>query len=154
MNLIFFQLYVTIQWYVLLQQCLNTMVSLTFGKVPEYSPSLDEEGVCKTAFELIFAFDEAISLGNKENVTVQQVKQYCEMESHEEKAHKLMMQAKINETKDVMKKKANELDKMRVCTTLFTRFRIHCDSFKLLIHSEHIFANPVSLKNNLLGWNL
>ncbi|OEL22466.1 Coatomer subunit delta-1 [Dichanthelium oligosanthes] len=85
--------------------------------VPEYSPSLDEEGVCKTAFELIFAFDEAISLGNKENVTVQQVKQYCEMESHEEKAHKLMMQAKINETKDVMKKKANELDKLRVCTS-------------------------------------
>nr|CAB3459631.1 unnamed protein product [Digitaria exilis] len=93
---------------------LNTMVSLTSVKVPEYSPSLDEEGVCKTAFELIFAFDEAISLGNKENVTVQQVKQYCEMESHEEKAHKLMMQAKINETKDVMKKKANELDKMRM----------------------------------------
>uniref|UniRef100_A0A0E0ECL0 Coatomer subunit delta n=1 Tax=Oryza meridionalis TaxID=40149 RepID=A0A0E0ECL0_9ORYZ len=82
--------------------------------VPEYSPSLDEEGVCKTAFELIFAFDEAISLGNKENVTVQQVKQYCEMESHEEKAHKLMMQSKINETRDVMKKKASELDKMRM----------------------------------------
>ncbi|GJN07489.1 hypothetical protein PR202_ga25325 [Eleusine coracana subsp. coracana] len=82
--------------------------------VPEYSPSLDVEGICKTAFELIFAFDEAISLGNKENVTVQQVKQYCEMESHEEKAHKLMMQAKINETKDIMKKKANELDKMRM----------------------------------------
>uniref|UniRef100_A0A0D9XFX9 Coatomer subunit delta n=1 Tax=Leersia perrieri TaxID=77586 RepID=A0A0D9XFX9_9ORYZ len=82
--------------------------------VPEYSPSLDEEGVCKTAFELIFAFDEAISLGNKENVTVQQVKQYCEMESMEEKAHKLMMQSKINETRDVMKKKANELDKMRM----------------------------------------
>ncbi|AQK40422.1 Coatomer subunit delta [Zea mays] len=82
--------------------------------VPEYSPSLDEEGICKTAFEIIFAFDEAISLGNKENVTVQQVKQYCEMESHEEKAHKLMMQTKINETKDLMKKRANELDKMRM----------------------------------------
>ncbi|WVZ54661.1 hypothetical protein U9M48_005426 [Paspalum notatum var. saurae] len=82
--------------------------------VPEYSPSLDEEGICRTAFELIFASDEAISLGNKENVTVQQVKEYCEMESHEEKAHKLMMQAKINETKDRMKQKANELDKMRM----------------------------------------
>ncbi|XP_066355196.1 coatomer subunit delta-2-like [Miscanthus floridulus] len=82
--------------------------------VPEYSPSLDEEGICKTAFEIIFAFDEAISLGNKENVTVQQVKQYCEMESHEEKAHKLMMQTKINETKDLMKKRANELDKMKM----------------------------------------
>ncbi|KAJ1273987.1 hypothetical protein BS78_05G028800 [Paspalum vaginatum] len=82
--------------------------------VPEYSPSLDEEGICRTAFELIFASDEAISLGNKENVTVQQVKQYCEMESHEEKAHKLMIQAKVNETKDRMKQKANELDKMRM----------------------------------------
>ncbi|VAH18869.1 unnamed protein product [Triticum turgidum subsp. durum] len=81
--------------------------------VPEYS-SLDEDSICKTAFELIFAFDEAISLGNKENVTVQQVKQYCEMESHEEKAHKLMMQSKINETKDVMKKRASELDKIRM----------------------------------------
>ena len=111
MNLIFFQLYVTIQWYVLLQQCLNTMVSLTFGKVPEYSPSLDEEGVCKTAFELIFAFDEAISLGNKENVTVQQVKQYCEMESHEEKLYKLVMQSKINETKDHMRRRVNEIEK-------------------------------------------
>ncbi|CAA6664156.1 unnamed protein product [Spirodela intermedia] len=30
-----------------------------------------------------FAFDEAISLGNKENATVTQVRQYCEMESHD-----------------------------------------------------------------------
>jgi hypothetical protein len=40
------------------------------------------------------------------------------MESHEEKAHKLMMQSKINDTKDIMKKRANELDKIRVCPTL------------------------------------
>eukprot|EP00268_Persea_americana_P053234 TRINITY_DN600_c0_g1_i4.p1 TRINITY_DN600_c0_g1~~TRINITY_DN600_c0_g1_i4.p1 ORF type:complete len:531 (+),score=141.46 TRINITY_DN600_c0_g1_i4:143-1735(+) len=82
--------------------------------VPEYSPSLDEEGICKTAFELIFAFDEAISLGHKESVTVAQVKQYCEMESHEEKLHKLVMQSKINETKDVMKRKASEIDKSKI----------------------------------------
>ncbi|RZC50857.1 hypothetical protein C5167_019280 [Papaver somniferum] len=82
--------------------------------VPEYSPSLDEEGVCKSAFELIFAFDEAISLGHKESVSVTQVKQYCEMESHEEKLHKLVMQSKINETKDVMKRKASEIDKSKI----------------------------------------
>ncbi|XP_020267045.1 coatomer subunit delta-2-like [Asparagus officinalis] len=82
--------------------------------VPEYAPSLDEEGVCKMAFELIFAFDEAISLGHKENVTVAQVKQYCEMESHEERLHKLLMQSKINETKDVMKRKASEIDKSKI----------------------------------------
>ncbi|KAH0654257.1 hypothetical protein KY289_031935 [Solanum tuberosum] len=82
--------------------------------VPEYSFSLDEEGVCRTAFELIFAFDEVISLGHKENVTVAQVKQYCEMESHEEKLHKLVLQSKINETKDVMKRKASEIDKSKI----------------------------------------
>ncbi|CAM8909731.1 unnamed protein product [Rhodiola kirilowii] len=82
--------------------------------VPEYSMSLDEEGICRAAFELIFAFDEVISLGHKENVTVSQVKQYCEMESHEEKLHKLVMQSKINETKDLMKRKANEIDKSKI----------------------------------------
>ncbi|KAF8404533.1 hypothetical protein HHK36_009419 [Tetracentron sinense] len=82
--------------------------------VPEYSPSLDEEGICRTAFELIFAFDEVISLGHKENVTVAQVKQYCEMESHEERLHKLVMQSKINDTKDVMKRKASEIDKSKI----------------------------------------
>ncbi|KAG6711330.1 hypothetical protein I3842_05G047500 [Carya illinoinensis] len=82
--------------------------------VPEYSFSLDEEGICKTAFELIFAFDEVISIGQKENVTVAQVKQYCEMESHEEKLHKLVLQSKINETKDIMKRKASEIDKSKI----------------------------------------
>ncbi|XP_010246765.1 PREDICTED: coatomer subunit delta-2 [Nelumbo nucifera] len=82
--------------------------------VPEYCSNLDEEGICKTAFELIFAFDEVISLGHKENVTVAQVKQYCEMESHEEKLHKLVLQSKINETKDVMKRKASEIDKSKI----------------------------------------
>lgn len=82
--------------------------------VPEYCYSLDEEGVCKTAFELIFAFDEVISLGHKENVTVAQVKQYCEMESHEERLHKMVLQSKINDTKDVMKRKASEIDKSKI----------------------------------------
>lgn len=80
--------------------------------------SLDEEGICRAAFELIFAFDEVISLGHKENVTVAQVKQYCEMESHEEKLHKLVIQSKINETNDHMKRKASEIDKSKVFTTL------------------------------------
>uniref|UniRef100_A0A1J3FXI9 Coatomer subunit delta n=1 Tax=Noccaea caerulescens TaxID=107243 RepID=A0A1J3FXI9_NOCCA len=82
--------------------------------VPEYSMSLDEDGIGNAVFELVFAFDEVISLGHKESVTVAQVKQYCEMESHEEKLHKLVMQSKINDTKDVMKRKANEIDKSKI----------------------------------------
>ncbi|KAL0389825.1 UNVERIFIED_CONTAM: Coatomer subunit delta [Sesamum calycinum] len=41
--------------------------------VPEYSYSLDEDGIGRTAFEILFAFDEVISLGHKENVTVAQI---------------------------------------------------------------------------------
>ncbi|KAB1213945.1 Coatomer subunit delta [Morella rubra] len=75
---------------------------------------IDEEGLCKMAFELIFAFDEVISLGHKENVTVAQVKQHCEMESHEEKLHKLVLQSKINETKDHMKRKSSDIEKSKI----------------------------------------
>ncbi|CAI5491327.1 unnamed protein product [Closterium sp. Naga37s-1] len=81
--------------------------------VPEYCPGLDEESVCHMAFELIFAFDEVISLGHKENVTIAQVKQYTEMESTAEKQYKADMLSKINETKDLMKKKAQEIEKLR-----------------------------------------
>ncbi len=82
--------------------------------VPEFSQSLEEEAVAGRAFDLIFAFDEVISLGQKENITVQQVKQNCEMESHEEKLHKLIIQSKINDTKDIMKKKAADIEKSKL----------------------------------------
>lgn len=37
-----------------------------------------------------------------------------QMESHEERLHKMIIQSKINETKDVMKRKAMEIDKSKV----------------------------------------
>jgi hypothetical protein len=43
-----------------------------------------------------------------------QVKQNCEMESHEEKLHKMIIQSKINDTNAVMKRKAQEIDKTKV----------------------------------------
>ncbi|KAG1679134.1 hypothetical protein FOA52_000489 [Chlamydomonas sp. UWO 241] len=90
--------------------------------VPEYTDTLDEEDVVANAFELVSAFDEVISLGYKENVSVMQVKQNCEMESHEEKLHKMIILSKINETKDVMKKKALEIDKVNIANKSKTGF--------------------------------
>jgi len=82
--------------------------------LPEYTQGqVDEEGVSLSAFDLIFAFDEIISLGYKENVTMAQVKTFTEMNSHEEKLHKMMIQSKINDTKDVMRRKADEIDKVK-----------------------------------------
>lgn len=85
------------------------------GKVvPEYVMPLEEELVAEASFDLIFAFDEVISQGYKENVTIAQVRQNTDMESHEEKLHKMIIQSKINETKDQMKKKAMEIERSRV----------------------------------------
>ncbi|KAL6513195.1 hypothetical protein OROGR_020681 [Orobanche gracilis] len=61
-----------------------------------------------------FAFEEVISLGHKENVTVEQVKQYCKMDSCEEKSHNLVLKSKIYKTNDVMKHKASEIDKIKI----------------------------------------
>ena len=41
--------------------------------VPEYVHPIDEEGICAGAFDLIFAFDEVISMGYRESITVAQV---------------------------------------------------------------------------------
>eukprot|EP00271_Cylindrocystis_brebissonii_P010164 TRINITY_DN26268_c0_g1_i1.p1 TRINITY_DN26268_c0_g1~~TRINITY_DN26268_c0_g1_i1.p1 ORF type:complete len:515 (+),score=138.78 TRINITY_DN26268_c0_g1_i1:269-1813(+) len=81
--------------------------------VPEYCPGLEEETVCRMAFELIFAFDEVLPLGLKDNVSIPLVKQYTEMESVAEKQYKADIQSKINETKDLMKRKAIEIDKTK-----------------------------------------
>lgn len=82
--------------------------------VPEYCGVGDEESITLGAFDLLFAFDEAISMGLKENVTVPQVRQYTEMDSHEEKLHKMILESKVNETKQQMKAKALQIDKSKV----------------------------------------
>ena len=61
-------------------------------QMPEYCQGVDEESVNKSAFELIFAFDEVISLGYRENVNLQHIRTYTEMESHEEKLANMIMQ--------------------------------------------------------------
>ena len=82
--------------------------------VPDYAQSLDEEGITKAAFDLLFAFDEVISLGHKENVTLQQVRQNTEMESHEEKLYKMIIQSKRQEAIQNMRQKAQEIDRAKM----------------------------------------
>ncbi|RYR14638.1 hypothetical protein Ahy_B04g071290 [Arachis hypogaea] len=75
-----------------------------------------------------------------ENVTVAQVKQYCEMESHEEKLHRQMREDKIREANDEMKRKANEIDKNKCAS--FNQKAIHVKQS----HSSPLFEVPTNLK--------
>jgi len=73
--------------------------------IPEYA-QVTEEDIRKNVFDLVFAFDEVVTLGYKENITVQQIRTNLEMESHEEKLHLMIKQSKMNEAKDEARRQA------------------------------------------------
>lgn len=60
--------------------------------VPEYCRSLEEMEIRENAFNLIFAFDEIVALGYRENVNLAQIKTFVEMDSHEEKVYQAVRQ--------------------------------------------------------------
>jgi hypothetical protein len=62
--------------------------------------SVDERTVIKKAFDLILSFDDVVSHGHRESVTMPQIEQFLEMDSTDEKLHKtqqLMREAEARE---------------------------------------------------------
>lgn len=82
--------------------------------VREYVPDISEPYVSENAFDLLFAFDEVISLGHKEEVTVAQVRQNTEMDSNEEKLINMIKGEKIKQVNDLMNVRAREIERERV----------------------------------------
>ncbi|CAG5119399.1 unnamed protein product, partial [Candidula unifasciata] len=81
-----------------------------FAKVlPEYCRKMEESEVVDQAFSLIFAFDEIVALGYRENVNLAQIRTFTEMDSHEEKVFQAVRQTQEKEARDHMKKKAKEI---------------------------------------------
>jgi len=78
-----------------------------FGKVVQdcCQKHVNEELVLKHSFDIVFAFDEVISFGQREGVTISQINTYTEMDSHEENIHHMVEQSKINEAREIAKKK-------------------------------------------------
>lgn len=51
---------------------------------------VDEKVVMKKSFDLVLSFDDVITHGHRESVTMAQLEAYLEMDSTDEKLHKKM----------------------------------------------------------------
>jgi hypothetical protein len=65
---------------------------------------VDEKVVLKKAYDLFLAFDDVITHGYRESVTMAQIESYLEMDSTDEKMHKKMQLIQEAEAKEYAKK--------------------------------------------------
>jgi hypothetical protein len=75
--------------------------------------SLDEREILKNAFELLTAFDEIVTLGYRENLTMSQIKTFLDMESHEERIQEIIARNKELEASEERKRRAKQLEMQR-----------------------------------------
>jgi hypothetical protein len=82
--------------------------------IPEYCKNVDEKEIYEHNFELLFAFDEIVALGYRENVNLAQIRTFTDMESHEEKVYKQMREQQEKEAKQRMLEKAEEIRRSKI----------------------------------------
>lgn len=74
---------------------------------------MSEPAILHHSFDLLCAFDEVVSLGYKENVSLAQVRSVLEGESHEEKIQEIIARNKEAEAKEELKRRAKQLEMQR-----------------------------------------
>lgn len=74
---------------------------------------LDEREILRNAFELLSAFDELVTMGYRENLSMSQIKTFLEMESHEERIQEIIARNKELEASEERKRKAKQLEMQR-----------------------------------------
>lgn len=75
--------------------------------------SLDEREITRCAFELLSAFDEVVTQGYRENLSLSQIKTFLDMESHEERIQEIIARNKELEATEERKRKAKQLEMQR-----------------------------------------
>ncbi|KAF7187559.1 Coatomer subunit delta [Pseudocercospora fuligena] len=93
-------------------QDINTL-HLFAQVVSSICKSLDEREITRCAFELLSAFDEVVTLGYRENLTLSQIKTFLDMESHEERIQEIIARNKELEASEERKRKAKQLEMQR-----------------------------------------
>ena len=81
--------------------------------VSDQCHSLEEHDILMSCFEILEAFDEIVSMGYRENVSLSQVRTMLEMDSHEERIHEIIERNKELEAKEELKRRARQLEMQR-----------------------------------------
>lgn len=71
---------------------------------------LEEGEISEHCFDLIFAFDEIVALGYRENVNLAQIRTFTEMDSHEEKVFRAVREVRSDCCLSVLLDKAKTVD--------------------------------------------
>ncbi|WOO77868.1 Coatomer subunit delta [Vanrija pseudolonga] len=93
-------------------QDINTL-QLIVRLISSLTPAMSEAAILHHSFDLLCAFDEVVSLGYKEQVTLSQVRSVLEGESHEEKIQEIIARNKEAEAKEELKRRAKQLEMQR-----------------------------------------
>ncbi|WVQ83801.1 hypothetical protein IAT38_005945 [Cryptococcus sp. DSM 104549] len=88
-------------------------LSLLVRLISSLTPAMSEPAILHHSFDLLCAFDEVVSLGYKENVSLVQVRNVLEGESHEEKIQEIIARNKEAEAKEELKRRAKQLEMQR-----------------------------------------
>lgn len=93
-------------------QDINTL-HLFAQVVSSICKSLDEREITRNAYELLTAFDEVVTQGYRENLTMTQIRTFLDMESHEERIQEIIARNKELEASEERKRKAKQLEMQR-----------------------------------------
>ena len=123
---------------------------------PEYCGTLDEKNILDNCFNLIFAFDQIITLGHKETVNLAQVCNLMEMNSDEENSYNAIRNTKIKRANEKMKIKAKEIQKAKTnpeTEKLGGRKSTNCSPnisnlTPCLLSGDNILSKPPTLPHN------
>mmetsp|Transcript_2466 Transcript_2466/g.6892 ORF Transcript_2466/g.6892 Transcript_2466/m.6892 type:complete len:513 (+) Transcript_2466:124-1662(+) len=80
----------------------------------EYCYVMDEAEFSRQAFTLISAYDEVVAFGYREKVTMQQVAQYMEMDSQDERLHEMIERNKRLEAIEEAKRRQHIIEQEKL----------------------------------------
>lgn len=89
------------------------ILKLIYGIVIEKCKEggVSEKKIMECVFDLILAFDDAITLGYRESVSIGQIMEFLEMDSSEEKMRVREQKMKEDEAKEKAKRMQQEIDR-------------------------------------------